>query len=103
MLRWFQRDKPPEIKRYIYVDQLYADFKYVIATDIGKHDWWHPINPFGESRAWAEDNGCKMVLDQVIFDRLTNRWMSNSISGEEFLFVATNDIELAMFASMKWT
>lgn len=101
---FFRRKELEEPKKpYHKVDQLYADFRYVIQVNNDHHEWWHPFCPFEEAKAWARDHSCEILVDRVIWDSWMQRWTNNEIGGGDYLFFATNDEDAATMTTLRWS
>lgn len=96
----FSLPPPLYARRYLplIIDRAYSEFKHVIRIQF--------TNYYERMDELEEDcmmNFSYYVLDRVLYDRYSCRWVSNGIGGTDEMFIVTNGDEQAMLMRMKWT
>ena len=81
------------------LDLAYSSNLYVVALD-DRHDT--PSQKYRGLYDWCVENDCQYGWDRVLWDKWSNRWLSNGIGGGDKLFIIAKDADTAFQAKLIW-
>ena len=92
------------------IENMFMNFEHVIEVDWNKffsHEemgWWVPCKDAKQyfHPARELDNNAVWRIERVTKDQWDNRWHINELSGEDRVFVATNNEQDAIMIALKY-